>query len=107
MKIFKLDEMKSGWFVGNFDPTAFRTESTEVCYRTHPKGEQWDVHYHQYVTEINLLIFGTMKIQNKLLTSGDIFILEPYEIADPEFIEDCSIVCIKYPGITGDKVIIK
>ena len=48
-----------------------------------------------------------MKIQNKLLTSGDIFILEPYEIADPEFIEDCSIVCIKYPGITGDKVIIK
>jgi quercetin dioxygenase-like cupin family protein len=99
--------MKSGWFIGNFEPTAFRTNLMEVCYKMHPKGEQWDIHYHRYVTEITLLISGSMKLQGKLLSSGDIFILEPYEIADPEFIEDCSIVCIKCPGITGDKIIIK
>jgi hypothetical protein len=45
-----------------------------------------------------------MIIQNTKLKKGDIFILEPYEIADPEFLEDCEIVCVKIPGIKGDKV---
>jgi hypothetical protein len=47
-----------------------------------------------------------MKIQEKNLVSGDIFILEPMEIADPIFYEDCSIVCFKIPG-GHDKVIVK
>jgi hypothetical protein len=107
MKIYKLDEMKSGWFIGDFEPTSFRTNQMEACYRIHPKGEKWDTHYHRYITEINLLISGKMKIQDRILISGDIFVLEPYEIANPEFIEDCSIVCIKYPSIPEDKIIIK
>lgn len=105
MKIFKLDDMKAGWFVGNFSPTAYQTELFEVCYRIHPKDERWDIHYHTQVTEVNLLINGHMKLQNKILMTGDIFVLDPYEIADPEFITDCSIICIKYPGIVGDKIV--
>lgn len=107
MKIFKIKEMKSGWFVGNFEPTAYKTEGFEVCFRTHPKGEIWDTHYHEEVTEINLLIKGKMILQNKELNTGDIFILEPFEIADPVFLEDCDILCVKYPGIKGDKVIVR
>ena len=57
--------------------------------------------------EINFLIRGSMKIQGQLLKSGNIFILEPYEIADPEFIEDCEIICIKSPNITNDKIVVK
>ena len=34
---------------------------------------------------------------------GDIFILEPKEVADPIFHEDCKIVCVKKPSIIGDK----
>ena len=104
MKIMKLEEMKQGWFVGDFEPTAYKTKDFEACYRIHPKGEKWDIHYHEHITEINLLVSGKMIMQNKTLLPGDIFVLEPYEIADPEFLEDCAIMCIKTPGIVGDKI---
>ena len=107
MKIFKINDMKAGWFVGDFEPTAYKTKNFEVCFRTHPKGEIWDTHYHEKITEINLLAKGKMTLQGKELNTGDIFILEPFEIADPIFLEDCDILCVKYPGIKGDKVIVK
>jgi hypothetical protein len=48
-----------------------------------------------------------MKMHDKILQEGDVFILYPYEIADPEFITDCEVVCVKVPGITNDKVVVK
>lgn len=107
MNLYKLEEMIGGWFVGNFSPTAFTTKDVEVSYKKHPKGEVWDLHYHEKVTEVNLLVRGKMKIREKLLDSGDIFILHPFEIADPEFLEDCEIVCVKLPGIANDKIVLK
>lgn len=59
------------------------------------------------VIEINLLIRGKMIMQDKFLNEGDIFILYPYEIANPVFITDCEIVCVKIPGIRNDKVVVK
>ena len=107
MEIFKLNDMKHGWYVGDFEPSSYKTTSFEACYRTHPKGEIWDTHYHKHVTEINLLVSGKMILQDIELQSGDIFIIKPYEIADPIFLEDCTIMCIKTPGVTNDKVIVK
>ena len=104
MKLHRLEDMIGGWFVGNFSPTVFKTSDVEVSYKKHPKGEIWDVHYHEKVTEVNLLVRGQMILQGKKLVSGDIFTLDPYEIADPEFLEDCEIVCVKFPGITNDKI---
>ena len=57
-------------------------------------------------TEINYLVEGKMTIQNKELNKGDIFILKPYEIADPIFLEDCTVLIIKTPSKPGDKFII-
>lgn len=95
--------MIGGWFVGNFEPTAYKTKDFEVSYKLHPKGQEWDVHYHTDVTEINYVIRGKMILQGKTLKTGDIFILEPYEIADPNFIEDTEIICVKTPSI-NDKI---
>jgi hypothetical protein len=39
-----------------------------------------------------------MIMQDKILEEGDIFILEPYEISDPTFLEDCNIICVKTPS---------
>ena len=85
MKIFKFNEMKGGWFVGNFTPSAYKTEEFEVCYKEHKKGETWPVHYHKIATEINLLVTGKMLIQNTIVNSGDIFLLEPGEIPDRDW----------------------
>lgn len=107
MKILDFSKMKGGWFIGNFEPTAYKTEHFEVSYKIHPKGEKWDLHYHESVVEINLLIKGKMMMQKKILKKGDIFIIEPFEIADPQFLEECHIICVKTPGITKDKICLK
>ena len=99
--------MTHGWFVGGFEPTAFYTKDFEVNYRVHPAGSDWDTHYHTEVTEINLLISGRMTMQDKELVSGDIFIMEPWEITNPVFIEDCAIVCVKTPSKNDKQVITK
>jgi len=89
--------------VGDFEPTAYRTKEFEVCLKRHAKGERWPKHYHKAATEINYLIRGTMSIQGQMLNLGDVFILEPGEIADPIFFEDCELIVIKTPSLQGDK----
>lgn len=48
-----------------------------------------------------------MKIQNKILKKGDIFILYPYETADPIFLEDCEVMVVKTPSVKKDKYNVK
>lgn len=98
-----MKDMKGGWFIGDFEPTTYKTNQFEVCYKYHSKGEKWDTHYHKMGTEINYLVKGKMTIQNRDLSEGDIFILKPYEIADPVFLEDCIVLIVKTPSIPGDK----
>lgn len=106
MEVLRLEDMKGGWFVGNFEPTAYKTKDFEVSYKIHKKDEKWARHYHEKITEINLLTSGKMKMLGRELNAGDIFIVKPYEIADPVFLEDCYVICVKTPGITNDKVIL-
>jgi hypothetical protein len=105
MRMYKLKDMYGGWYIGNF-PCSFVTNTVEVSFKKHPKGEVWDTHYHEKITEINLLVKGKMVIQETEINSGDIFILDPLEIADPVFLEDCEVVCVKIPGIRNDKVVV-
>lgn len=106
MKKFKLEDMQGGWFVGDFEPSALRTTSFEVGVKLHPRGEKWPVHYHREVIEYNVLLTGKMTIQGERLIAGDIFVLDKLEVADPEFHEDCLIVCVKVPSIPTDKHIV-
>jgi quercetin dioxygenase-like cupin family protein len=99
-----ISEFWRGWFIGNFDPSILKTDQFEVGLLTHTKGEKWPTHYHAQHTEYNLLIKGKMVICNEVINEGEIFILEPYEVADPDFVEDCLILCIKHPSVPGDKI---
>lgn len=107
MKISRIENYEGGWFVGDFVPSAYKTTAFEVCYKTHPKGDKWDTHYHKSAVEINYLVEGEMIIQGKCLKSGDIFVLYPYEVADPEFLTECRLIIIKAPSDTKDKYIVK
>ncbi len=102
MKIIN-EKFEGGWFIGNFEPTSFNTTDFEVCYKFHKRNETWPAHYHKIATEINYLIKGKMIIQGKELISGNVFIISPYEIADPIFIEDCELIVVKIPSIKTDK----
>lgn len=107
MKTANIKEMFKGWFIGNFEPSVFKTKDFEVGMMFHPKGSHWDTHYHKESTEITLLLVGKMKIQNKIIDPGVIFTLEPFEIADPEFLEDCTVLVVKTPSVPGDKYIVE
>jgi len=44
-----------------------------------------------------------MIINGVSISVGDVFVLEPYDVAEPEFLEDCKILCVKAPSVPGDK----
>ena len=54
MQKFRFDEMTRGWFIGDFLPSALRTKDFEVGLVKHKKGDTWDKHYHEHVTEVSL-----------------------------------------------------
>jgi len=103
MKKHHINDFWRGWFIGNFDPSVLKTDQFEVGFLHHPKGEKWPKHYHKIATEYNLLVQGQMIINGQSMTAGDMFVIEPNDIAEPEFLEDCYIVCVKVPSIPGDK----
>ena len=105
-KVLKMEDMFRGWFVGDFEPSAYKTKEFEVGVLLHKKGEKWPVHIHEHMTEINFIQEGHMILNNTELKKGDIFVLKPNDIAAPIFLEDCKILCIKTPSVIGDKLII-
>lgn len=103
MNITKLQDYFRGWVIGDFEPSILRTKDFEVGVLTHKKGEIWPAHYHKQSIEYNVLVKGKMIIQERELNSGDVFVFEKGEIADPVFLEDCTVVVVKVPSIPSDK----
>ena len=103
MKVTQITDYTRGWFIGNFEPSILKTKDFEVGLITHKKGEYWAPHYHKDSVEYNVLVDGKMIIQGKELNSGDVFVFERGQIADPVFLEDCKVVVVKVPSIPNDK----
>jgi quercetin dioxygenase-like cupin family protein len=103
MEIRRIEDFTRGWIIGNFDPSLLKTDKFEVGLLRHKAGEAWPKHYHKVGTEYNVLVNGKMIIQDKELNSGDVFVFTPGEIADPIFLEDCTVLVVKVPSLPGDK----
>lgn len=106
MKVGRITDFYRGWVIGDFEPSLLKTKDFEIGILHHPKGEKWAAHYHKVATEYNILISGSMRLCDVELVAGDTFVIEPNEIADPIFHEDCTIVCIKTPSNTKDKYLV-
>jgi len=106
MQIYNLENYTRGWFIGDFEPSLFKTDQFEVSIQHYKKGEFVHPHTHKVATEYNVLISGSMSIQGKELKPNDIFILEPNEITDPIYHEDCTILIVKIPCVKNDKYLV-
>ena len=107
MKITKLTNTGDrGWFVGCFPEAAHRSYFAEVCYKVEPPGPI-QAHRHLRCTETMLIIKGKAKCQGHIFSNGDIFILEPGEINDTEYLEETEVVCVKTPAGGNDKVLVE
>ena len=106
MKVYNIDDMKRGWFVGNFDPAVLKTEKFEVGYHRHEAGDPTHAHYHKNSTEVNVIIKGRMIINGKELSSGDIFVFEPYTVSEGEYLEDTDLIVVRDASNPGDKYLV-
>jgi hypothetical protein len=103
MKVSKLDDMKQGWFVGDFLPTTFATRAAEVAVKRYVAGASEERHYHKVATEITVVLSGHVRMNGVELKSGDIITLEPNESSDFHVISDTVTVVVKVPGALNDK----
>jgi quercetin dioxygenase-like cupin family protein len=103
MRVTSLEDYVRGWIIGDFEPAILKTKDFEVGVLRHTKGENWAAHYHKESIEYNVLVSGKMIVQGKELNTGDVFVFDKNEIADPIFLEDCTVVCVKVPSIPSDK----
>jgi quercetin dioxygenase-like cupin family protein len=108
MKTAKLENMKGGWFVGNFDPSMLKTNDCEVSVKSYKKGDHEEPHYHKIATEYTVIITGRAKMNGIEYHAGDIIVMEPDEDTDFESLEDGTTnVVVKIPGANNDKYLTK
>ena len=103
MKVNNLDNFIRGWFVGNFEPTLYKTNDVEVAVKYYKKGTNEKSHIHKIASEITVIISGKVKINTIIFKEKDIIFIEPNEISSFEAIEDTTTLVVKIPGAENDK----
>lgn len=105
MQTAKLNDMTRGWFVGNFDPSVYKTNDVEVAIRHYEEGDYECRHYHKIATEITEIISGEVEMNSHRYKAGDIIIIKPGESTDFRALTDAVNVVVKIPGANNDKYI--
>ena len=106
MKTFKLSDTGArGWFIGDFPEAAFHTKDFEVCWQTNPRGHAAS-HIHNVITEITLVVSGKVLTNGNIYIAGDIYIFEPGDISQIEYLEETSVLTVKTPSIPSDKYLL-
>jgi len=105
MKLMKENELFRGWFVGDFDPSIFKTENCEVAVKRYKKGDYEEFHHHKISTEITMIVSGSVEMNGIKYTEGDIILIDPNEGTDFKALEDTTNVVVKVPCTKNDKYI--
>lgn len=103
LKVFRLESMTKGWFVGAFHPSVYQTSEVEVGVKTYKAGDYDPVHHHKLATEITLLMRGRALIGGQEICAGDIVLVPRNHAVDFHVLEDCETVVVKIPGASDDK----
>lgn len=106
MRSAKLSDMVRGWFVGNFDPTLYRTNDVEVAVKEYKAGDYEDEHYHKIATEITVVMSGRIKMFGREFESGDIVVAEPDDVTRFDALTDAVLTVVKLPGANNDKYLV-
>ena len=105
MEKANLKDFIGGWFVGNFEPSLFKTNDVEVGVKYYKAGEFEGYHHHKIATEFTVIISGKVLMDNKEFVSGDIIKISPNTSSNFKAISDVVTVVVKLPGANGDKYI--
>ena len=106
MRQYQLDDMLRGWFVGDFEPTVYRTSDVEVAIKHYAAGDAEPRHVHKRATELTAVIAGRVRMDGRELQAGDIVELSPGDPSDFLALSDAVIVAVKLPAVAGDKYLV-
>ena len=101
----KLEDMKGGWFIGNFDPSLLKTNEVEVAVKNYKSGDFEDEHYHKIATEYTVILKGKVRMMETEYNEGEIIIIHPNESTNFLALSDVTTVVVKIPGASNDKYI--
>ena len=106
VEIYNLTNFKNGWIIGDFEPSILKNTGVEMAVMKKTKGiHKNDFHYHEHCIEINVLIKGKMKMNDKIINENEIFVYNPFVPSICEFLEDSTFVVFKNKPSNKDKVI--
>ncbi len=105
MKKYKLIKFTKGWVIGDFKPSLFRTKKFEVAVKSYKKGDYEKKHYHKKALEYTIIASGKYKMDNQILKTGDIILVEKNEAVDFLCLEEGNTMAVKIPSVIGDKYI--
>ena len=100
-----LSEMYKGWFIGNFEPSLYKTNDVEVGVKSYIAGEYEASHYHKIATEFTVIISGEVEMSGVQYGPGAIIKIEPGTSTDFKALTDTTTVVVKVPGASNDKYI--
>lgn len=103
MDLFKIENMFKGWFIGDFEPSLYKTQDVEVGIKEYEAGEYESHHYHKIATEFTVIIDGKVEMNGESYSTGDIIRIMPNEITDFKAITNTKTVVVKIPGAINDK----
>jgi quercetin dioxygenase-like cupin family protein len=103
MQIHNIEKFVRGWFIGNFEPSLFKTDLFEVCYKKFKAGDTESKHYHRIATEYTLVTNGRIAINDVQYVEGDIIEVNPTDVVKFVAITDSSIIAVKIPCVKDDK----
>jgi quercetin dioxygenase-like cupin family protein len=102
-RVARLDDMKGGWFVGDFEPSLCRTTGAEVAVKRYRAEDVDDWHHHKVATELTVIVSGYAEMAGISVSEGDIIVLEPGESSNFVARTDVTVVSVKVPGAKDDK----
>lgn len=107
MKVASLNDMVKGWFVGNFEPSLYKTKGVEVAVKHYRSGDKEENHFHKVATEITVITSGEVMMNGARYKEGDIVILEPLDASDFLAVTDAVTTVVKIPGANNDKFLVE
>lgn len=103
MLIYNENTLIKGWFIGNFNPTAYATDACEVAIKRYNAGEYENTHHHKIATEITMIVDGCVVMNNIEYNRGDIIVIQPNESTDFLAKTDTTTCVVKVPCVKNDK----
>ena len=103
MEISHIENMFKGWFIGDFEPSLYKTNDVEVGVKFYHEGDYQPSHFHKIATEFTVILDGKVEMNGIVYESGSILKILPNESTDFKALTNVKTVVVKIPGATNDK----